>query len=176
MGQLHLYSGQSALYPCQPISRWTGILTSYAIGTAIAIWLRMTNKQSSGSLLAPDDLRVGAYVALHSLLATPRQPLEEPELRPHIRPRRDAPVLGYGMPVQIRAVSLPFLVCAILQPGGAHSGPAILDLREVRLIGVSRQFVRAIAGFEQAAGGARKDAIPQEQKAAVGVAAIGRPA
>jgi len=53
------------------------------------------------------------------------------------------------MPLQVRAISLPFLACAVLQPGGGHAGPVILDLRGVRLMAVARQFVRAIATFER---------------------------
>ena len=109
----------------------------------------MKTQNPSGSILAPDDLRVGAYVAVHSLAAAPRACPEEPERRMSGRPCREWPPLGFGMPLQIRAISLPFLACAVLQPGGGHVGPVILDLRGVRLIAVSRQFVRAIAEFKQ---------------------------
>jgi len=109
----------------------------------------MTTQKPSGSILAPDDLRVGTYVALHSVAAAPRTCPEEPERRMSGRRCREGPPLGFGMPLQIRAISLPFLACAVLQPGGGHVGPVILDLRGVRLIAVSRQFVRAIAEFKQ---------------------------
>ncbi len=109
----------------------------------------MTTQKPSGSILAPDDFRVGAYVAVHSVAAAPRTCPEEPERRMSGRPCREGPPLGFGMPLQIRAISLPFLACAVLQPGGGHVGPVILDLRGLRLIAVSRQFVRAIAEFKQ---------------------------
>jgi hypothetical protein len=109
----------------------------------------MTTQKPFGSILTPDDLRVGAYVAVHSAAAAPRTCPEEPERRMAGRPRREGPPLSFGIPLQIRAISLPFLVCAVLRSGGGHIGPVILDLRGVRLIAVSRQFVRAIAGFKQ---------------------------
>lgn len=107
----------------------------------------MNKAASTGSILAPDDLEVGCYVAVHSETRT-KAPvdLDSASMQPRIQPELRNPC-PLGIPLKIRAVSLPFAACAILQPGGGHTGPLILDLRTVRLVRVSRQYVRAIATF-----------------------------
>jgi hypothetical protein len=98
-----------------------------------------------GSILAPDDLKVGKYIAVHS--AARRAASEAPSEAADESPAARHGQFPAGVPLQVRAVSLPFLVCGVLQPGGGHSGPVVLDLRRVRLIGVNKSFVDAIAGF-----------------------------
>ena len=98
-----------------------------------------------GSILAPDDLKVGKYIAVHS--AARRSALDGSSESPDESGAARHGQFPAGVPLQVRAVSLPFLVCGVLQPGGGHSGPVVLDLRRVRLIGVNKSFVDAIAGF-----------------------------
>lgn len=136
----------------------------------------MTSKKPSGSILTPDDLRIGAYVAVHSVTAVPRTCAEEPERRMSGRPCRESPPLGFGMPLQIRAISLPFLACAVLQPGGGHVGPVILDLRSLRLIAVSRQFVRAIAEFKQPEADGHEDVGARRPRPTADAEPAGHPA
>ena len=99
------------------------------------------------SILAPDDLRVGSYVAVHSPVPSPAPPESEADRRGLSRFRQENPAPMAGIPLQIRGISLPFLACAILGPGGSHSGPVIIDLRTVRLIRLTRQFLGAIRRF-----------------------------
>jgi hypothetical protein len=136
----------------------------------------MTTQNPSGSILAPDDLRVGAYVTVHSAATVPRNGREEPERRMSGRPCRASPPIGFGMPLQIRAISLPFLACAVLQPGGGHVGPVILDLRGLRLIAVSRKFVRAIAEFNQPEAGGAEDVGARRPQSMADAEPAGHPA
>lgn len=107
----------------------------------------MKASSQASSILAPDDLRVGSYVAIHSSVPSQTPADAEPERRGHARFRPENPAPMAGIPLQIRGVSLPFLACAILGPGGTYSGPVIIDLRTVRLIRLSRQFIGAIRRF-----------------------------
>jgi hypothetical protein len=109
----------------------------------------MPTQNPSGSILAPDDIHVGFYVALHSSSA-PHQSCDQSQRRPAGLSDLSDPPLGAGMPLLVRAISLPFVACAILQPGGGHAGPVIIDVRHLRLIKVSSGFVRAIAEFKMA--------------------------
>ena len=36
---------------------------------------------------------------------------------------------GQGIPLRIIGLSLPFVACAIIEPGGREAGPTILDIR-----------------------------------------------
>ena len=106
------------------------------------------NQIPIGSILPPDDLRVGAFVLVHSTVTTQQLRLDALKALAACK-NRSSPSIGFGIPLRIQAVDLPFLVCAVLQPGGAFTGPAILDVRKVRLVAASRKFVQAISGFQK---------------------------
>ena len=109
---------------------------------------RMKENRNMGSILAADDLAPQMFVAVHS----PRRPSgvvrragprgievhEEPLASP----------VPPGVPLQVMASSLPFVVCSVLEPGGNLDGPVILDLRAVRLTRLTREFVTAVAAFK----------------------------
>jgi hypothetical protein len=67
------------------------------------------------------------------------------------------------MPLEVTAVSLPFVACGLLQPGGDQIGPVILDVRGLRLMEVSRKFVAAIRGFRQGASSRGPDAVSKAE-------------
>ncbi|MBX7135127.1 MAG: hypothetical protein K1X67_20870 [Fimbriimonadaceae bacterium] len=118
--------------------------------------------QPVGSVLAPDDLRVGQHVAIHSFCGmrpTPSGAATE-------RAVETASAVALGVPLQINAISLPFVMCGLLLPGGGYMGPLILDLRTVRLIAVSRAYVNSIVKFSNASDRAEKLAATAGRSAA----------
>lgn len=117
-----------------------------------------------GSLVSPDDFFIGSHVTVHSLAHPSHARLADGAPRTaSLSPSVAGGAPPAGMPLQIRAVSLPFLVCGVLQLDGTHLGPVILDVRRVRLIRVSRQFVRAIMAFNhpESQGEERADSLSQ---------------
>ena len=101
-----------------------------------------------GTILAPDDLSIEMYVAVHS----PKKP--GCVVRVHGAPgfefqeaERPAPV-DPGVPLQVLGISMPFVACSILEPGGTLAGPVILDLRRVSLMRLTPDFIAAIIAFE----------------------------
>ena len=52
-----------------------------------------------------------------------------------------------GVPLRVVGISLPFVACGVLKPGGGLDGPVIIDLRYVQLSRLTREFVVAIEQF-----------------------------
>jgi hypothetical protein len=107
----------------------------------------MKTKSKRGSMLAADDLRIGSYMMVHSEVP-PR--VASPEefgrhLAAQMAPGRRPPPMG--VPLKVRAVCLPFVTCGMLKPGGGEAGPVILDVRGVRLMKVSAEYVESIREF-----------------------------
>lgn len=101
-------------------------------------------------IITADDLSAGMFVAVHSSRAA-RQ----------IRVRRlvgddaafevDDPTplpASVGVPLQVIGISLPFVACGVLKPGGGLGGPVIIDLRAVELSRLTPEFVVAIEHFK----------------------------
>ncbi len=70
---------------------------------------------------------------------------EHAELAGVVQKKTPVPV---GIPLRVLERSLPFVVCAVIEPGGSEAGPIILDLREVQLCRLRSGFVKAIVSFE----------------------------
>jgi hypothetical protein len=83
-----------------------------------------------GLLLAPDDLMVGKFIAVHSLK------------------RSSQPLAYFGHAGEVIAINLPFV---IVRPVGGHA-PATLDVRYVNLMRVTDDYVRAQAAHQQDVG------------------------
>jgi hypothetical protein len=101
------------------------------------------------STLAPDDIRKGIYVTVTAVrLPEMRRPI--PGEPPVPGPRSVAISMAppAGIPLEVRGVNMPFVVCAIPQPGGKFEGPIVLDLRVVKLMKVSHQYVKSYVSFE----------------------------
>jgi hypothetical protein len=109
----------------------------------------MTKASHPGSLLAPDDLRVGSYIVIHSAAMPRRGAAGESDVESMGRFTESSLYVAPGMPLQVKALSLPFVACGLVQPGGGQTGPVILDVRGLRLMAVSRKFVAAIRGFKR---------------------------
>ena len=97
-----------------------------------------------GTLLKADDLTKGQFVAVHSLSPLARLCRESIDEREASVPPAPVPL---GFPLRVLEVSLPFVACSLLQPGGKESGPMIIDLRNVRLCRLSNRFIEAIKAF-----------------------------
>jgi hypothetical protein len=92
--------------------------------------MKKRNSKRKGLLLAPDDLMVGKFIAVHSLK------------------RSSQPLPYFGHASEVMAINLPFV---IVRPVGGHA-PATLDVRYVNLMSVTDDYVRAQAAPEQGIG------------------------
>lgn len=83
----------------------------------------MRKRKRKGLLVAPDDLTVGKFVAVHSVKGS------------------DQPLPFFGHASEVMAINLPFVV---VRPVGCHD-TATIDVRYLNLMPVSDDFVRAQA-------------------------------
>ena len=90
----------------------------------------MRKSKRRGLLLAPDDLTVGKYVAIHSLKGS----------------SQSSPYFGHAS--EVMAINLPFVV---VRSVGDHE-TATVDVRYLNLMAVTDDFVRAQAPHEQGIG------------------------
>jgi hypothetical protein len=90
----------------------------------------MRKSKRRGLLLAPDDLTVGKYVAIHSAKGS------------------NVSLAFSGVASEVMAINLPFVV---LRPGYSE-GTITEDVRHVNLMAVTDDFVRAQAPHEQGIG------------------------
>lgn len=102
-----------------------------------------------GMLLTADDLAPEMYVTVHSAKplfshAPNRGGAREPQISPAMLP------IQPGIPLRVLGVSLPFVACSILNPGGTYSGPVILDVRMVHLSRLNSDYIGAIIAFDDA--------------------------
>lgn len=101
-------------------------------------------------ILATDDLNAGMFVAVFA----PR--VSKPS---HRTVGTDCPgalllapiPVPPGIPLRILGVSVPFVACAVIEPGGIEAGPVVIDLRTVTLARIDPAFVDSIAKFEPGA-------------------------
>lgn len=102
------------------------------------------------SVLAADDLNIGDYVAVHSTRHMAIVQDEEGTQLAIDPCSLAALAVGIGVPLRVIGMSLPFVACGVLVPGGSEPGPVILDVRRVHLIRLSSEFVQCLADFELA--------------------------
>ena len=106
-------------------------------------------------LLAPEDIRTNAFVSVYSPIRHSIPELaEHPKLAALVARKTPVPA---GVPLRVLECSLPFVVCAVIAPGGGEAGPIILDLREIQLCRLGPAFVNAIVSFEATEGGDEDD-------------------
>lgn len=113
-------------------------------------------------LLAPEDIRSDDFVSIYSPMRNAVSELtEHAELAGLIAKKTPVPA---GVPLRVMDCSLPFVVCAVIEPGGGEAGPVILDLREVQLCRLRSGFVNAIVSFESSdsekEGESQNDGVP----------------
>lgn len=92
--------------------------------------MKKRKRKRKGLLVAPDDLTVGKFVAVHSVKGS-NQPL---------------PFFGHAS--EIMAINLPFVV---VRPVGGHD-TATVDVRYLNLMPVTHDFVRAQAPYQPGVG------------------------
>ena len=110
-----------------------------------------------GVILAADDICKGDYVAVHSpdpKLARRLRHFVDTQMPQHLFP------VPLGVPMRVVAISLPFVACSIIQPGGSESSPLIIDMRVARLCRVDIDFVEAIQAYSNDSG---HEGAPTEQ-------------
>ena len=90
----------------------------------------MKKRKRKGLLLAPDDLTVGKYVAIHSIKG----------LRSVNGSNESLPFFGDA--AVITAINLPFVVARLV----ASNNIVTLDVRHINLMPVTDDFVRAQTG------------------------------
>ena len=93
-------------------------------------------------ILAPDDIQTDSHVCIHSIRHFRRRRNQRVEM-----PRTDIPsdlAIPSGVPLRVMAMSLPFVLSTVLEPGGDESGPAIIDLRTIHLTPVSDDYIDAL--------------------------------
>lgn len=97
-------------------------------------------------ILEADDLNVDDYIAVHATKYHRILPSRESAwaIRQLILVRPPVPL---GIPLRILGISLPFVVCSLLEPGDNESGPVILDLRTVQVCRLDEDFIDAIKRF-----------------------------
>ena len=99
-------------------------------------------------ILAPDDIQIGNYVTVHSVCLPFRDRRgQRPQSLPGDAIITAGPPVPAGVPLRILAESLPFVLCSVLEPGGTEAGPAIIDIRTIRLAPVSDAYVDALRQF-----------------------------
>ena len=105
-----------------------------------------------GKILVADDINVDQFVAVHSLADS--APTQNPALAQALSP------VPFGVPLRVLEVSLPFVACAVIEPGGTEGGPVICDLRNIQLCCMDECFIDAIRGFQTLEGSEQQE---QEQ-------------
>ena len=92
--------------------------------------MKKRNSKRKGLLLAPDDLMVGQFIAVHSLKGSSQ------------------PMPYFGHASEVMAINLPFVV---VRSVGVNA-PATVDVRYVNLMPVTDDYVRALAADQQDVG------------------------
>ena len=103
--------------------------------------------------IAPDDLQNGDFVAIVKNRRRPRHRMvlgdeRDGERRMNIVVEQEGRGIE-GVPHKVLSVSWPYCVFGILLPGGEIDGPVIIDLRGVKLLRLTDEFVNAIKAFEK---------------------------
>ena len=81
------------------------------------------NRKKKGLLLAPDDLEVGRFIAVHSTK------------------RSNRPLPFFGLAAEVKAINLPFLVVRVV----GSDEIVTIDVRFLNIMSVTKEFVQAQA-------------------------------
>lgn len=118
-----------------------------------------------GLVLRIDDISANSYVAIHSMKRRRQSQRTDIARQLAVAVIENEPPVPMGVPLRVLELSLPFIACSIVEPGGTESGPVILDLRVMRLCRVRERFVRAIKAFarepDASCGGEPCDSVHQ---------------
>lgn len=101
--------------------------------------------------LTPDDLEPFMYVTVHSQRKRPMVHLRDPDgdFEPVImRDELHDPLDQFGVPFMVLGLSLPYVICSEISPGGDEVGLIRFDIRKVKLIELDDSYVEAFMDFE----------------------------
>ena len=114
----------------------------------------MKNKRVSVGI-APDDLKEGEFVAIVAPKQKPRKMIVigrdedcEPMMMHMVDDSKNQSPAA-GVPHRVLGISWPWAVFGVLLPGGEIDGPVIHDLRKIKCMRLSGEYVNAIIGFEK---------------------------
>ena len=107
--------------------------------------------------IAPDDLKVGDFVAVVQPKIARRHQIimgRDADGDPMIMQmsKDDSQQVISGVPHKVEGVSWPWVVFGILIPGGEVEGPVIHDLRKIKCMRLDDSYVEAIIGFKRPEG------------------------
>ena len=101
----------------------------------------------------PDDLSPGDWITRHTdarrRTRRGRIVVDEDGDRIRLDCEDDVANIPEGVPLRVLGLSLPYVVCSVLHPGGEERGPAILDVRQTRFARLDPSYVEAIATFSR---------------------------
>ncbi len=99
----------------------------------------------------PDDMNPGDWIARYTdarrRSKRGRIVIDDEGSRLRLGCDEDPNRVPEGVPLKILGISLPYIVCSVLCPGGAECGPEILDVRHSEFVRLNRAYVEAIADF-----------------------------
>lgn len=111
--------------------------------------------------IAPDDLKIGEFVAVvepkqrqRAQLIMGRDEDGDPIVINHTR---NSDTDTAGVPHKILGISWPWVVFGVLIPGGDVDGPIIHDLRKIRCMRLDESYVNAITAFQKPAKGSEPE-------------------
>ena len=110
----------------------------------------MTRKTVKSGMIAPDDLRIGAFVVIHSSKAVEHPASSDFEMFFRGDTVRSMPVPPLGMALEVMGVNLPYVLVSSVTPSSQPSRLTTVDLRLVNLMHVNKAFVAAIRSFKPA--------------------------
>ena len=106
-------------------------------------------------IINPDDFKVGMHITVHShteaertrrLVRSGVEGTNSEELLIRVESHEDSGFrIQLGIPLKVIAIELPFLYCMVVEPGNEHSGPVVLDSRNLRFMRVTAPTLRALA-------------------------------
>ena len=105
--------------------------------------------------IAPDDLNEGEFVAIVEPRGKPQKMIvigrdEDCEsMLMHMTDNTKNQNPAAGVPHRVLGISWPWAVFGVLLPGGEIDGPVIHDLRKIKCMRLSDEYVAAIIGFEK---------------------------
>ena len=107
----------------------------------------MTRKTVKSGMIAPDDLRKGAFVVIHSGRPVVHQPASDFDMMFRSEPVPSMPMPPMGLALKVLGVNLPYVLVTPVNPGNATSGLMVVDVRLANLMHVNKSFVDAVVGF-----------------------------
>jgi len=97
--------------------------------------------------IAADDIQVDQILTIHSRIHArkmrvgPRSITTEPMFEGDDFPAKP------GVPLRVLSTSLPFVLCAVIQPDGSEHGPQVVDVRSFNLMKLGEDYMEALLSF-----------------------------